>query len=232
MKKIRCIIIEDEPLASEKLANFIAKVTYLELVESFSNSTEGLTYLQNHHIDLLFLDIQMEVLTGIELLEVLSQKPSIIITSAYQEYALRGYEFQVSDYLLKPYSYTRFLQAIDKIQTQTKELPPSEPDFIFVKTEHRIEKVSLDDILYIEGMSDYLRVHTKHTKIMCLQKFSAFEEMLPKDRFVRVHKSFLVATNQIESIERQRIKIRDQLIPISHTYKEVFFNLLEKKGML
>lgn len=232
MKKTRCIIIEDEPLASEKLANFIAKVPSLELIDAFHNSTEGLAYLQQHPVDLLFLDIQMESLTGIELLEALTNKPSIIITSAYQEYALKGYEFQVSDYLLKPYSYARFLQAVTKVQQQRKQQTDGDSNFIFVKTEHRIEKVSLDDILFIEGMSDYLRIHTSQSKIMCLQKFSAFEKLLPSDRFVRVHKSYLVSVHQIENIERLRIKIGDQLIPISQTYKDQFFALLEQKGLL
>lgn len=232
MKTIKCIIIEDEPLASEKLANFISKVPTLELVDAFHNSTEGLSYLQQNAVDLVFLDIQMENLTGIELLEALSQKPAIIITSAYQEYALKGYEFEVSDYLLKPYSYARFLQAVSKVQNQNLKQTEPDANFIFVKTEHRIEKVALDDILFIEGMSDYLRIHTINTKIMCLQKFSAFEDKLPKDKFIRVHKSFLVAVHQIENIERLRIKIGDQLIPISQTYKDRFFELLEQKGLL
>ncbi|MCX6182759.1 MAG: LytTR family DNA-binding domain-containing protein [Bacteroidetes bacterium] len=233
---VTCILIEDEPLAAEKLVGFIKKVPFLELKENFQSSVLGLNYLKENSVDLVFLDIQMDSLTGIDLLESLSKKPAIILTTAFQEYALQGYELRVSDYLLKPYSFVRFLKAVDKVYD---ELLPSHPtpeiaqDCIFVKTEYRIEKVEIQNILYIEGMSDYLRIHLAGgKKIMSLQSFKSYEAILPKINFIRVHKSFLIAMDKIESIERQRVKIADQLIPISDTYKADFFARIENKGLL
>lgn len=233
---ISCIIIEDEPLAADKLEGFIKRSPYLELRESFRSSLQGLKYIKENPVDLVFLDIQMDEMTGIELLESLSHKPLIILTTAYQEYALRGYELQVSDYLMKPFDFTRFLKSVDKVyeeftlRTQTKDHRISS---IFVKTEYRIEKVTIDTILYIEGMSDYLRIHTTEGKqIMCLQKFASFEAALPEGLFARVHKSYLVAVDKINSIERSIIRIGEVRIPIGKTYQEKFFALLGKKGLL
>ncbi|HAA17115.1 MAG TPA: DNA-binding response regulator [Cytophagales bacterium] len=233
---LSCIIIEDEPLAAEKLEGFIKRSPYLELKASFRKSPEGLRYIKENPVDLVFLDIQMDEMTGIELLESLTQKPLVILTTAYQEYALRGYELHVSDYLLKPYDFTRFLKAVDKVYEEftLRTQSPSEPgNSIFVKTEYRIEKVLLDTILYIEGMSDYLRLHLNEGKpIMCLQKFAAFEATLPASRFVRVHKSYLVALDKIDSIERAIIRIGEATIPIGRTYQERFFALLGKQGLV
>lgn len=229
-----CIIIEDEPLAAEKLTGFIEKIPFLALSASFRNSLEGFHYLKEHAVDLLFLDIQMDGLTGIELLESLDRKPTVILTTAYQEYALKGYELHVSDYLLKPYPFARFLKAVNKVYDDwSKRLPSGDHKNIFIKTEYRIEKIAVDSILYIEGMSDYLRIHLADGhKIMCLQKFSAFEEALPCHQLIRVHKSFMVAIAKIDAIERLRIRIGDQLIPIGNTYKERFFELIQKNGLL
>ncbi|MGL1887322.1 MAG: LytTR family DNA-binding domain-containing protein [Reichenbachiella sp.] len=232
---LNCIIIEDEPLAAEKLEGFVEKVPFLKLVGSFRNSLEGLHYLKEHTVDLLFLDIQMDSLTGIELLESLSAKPSVVITTAYQEYAIKGYELHVSDYLLKPYSFTRFLKAANKVQDEVSNrfANTNQSKSIFVKTEYRIEKVMVESILYIEGMSDYLQIHLSDgKKIMCLQKFSAFEETLSTDQLIRIHKSFMISIDKIEAIERLRVKIGERLIPIGNTYKTDFFDLIEKKGLL
>jgi DNA-binding LytR/AlgR family response regulator len=158
---LTCIIIEDEPLAAEKLEAFVEKVPFLFLKSSFRNSLDGLYYLKEHTVDLLFLDIQMDGLTGIELLKAMTNKPSVILTTAYQEYALQGYELDVSDYLLKPYSFVRFLKAVNKVhdERQNRQNLTADNKSIFVKTEYRIEQISLDSILYIEGMSDYLQIH-------------------------------------------------------------------------
>ncbi len=232
---LNCIIIEDEPLAAEKLERFIEKVPFMTLSDSFRNSLDGLHYLKEHSVDVLFLDIQMDGLTGIELLESLSNKPSVILTTAYQEYALKGYELHVSDYLLKPYSFVRFLKAVNQVHDDLSKRAnvSSDSKSIFVKTEYRIEKIALDSILYIEGMSDYLQIHLINgKKIMCLQKFSAFEEVVSSNQLIRVHRSFMVALEKIDTIERLRIKIGERLIPIGNTYKDRFFDLIEKKGLL
>jgi DNA-binding LytR/AlgR family response regulator len=230
MDKYTCIIIEDEPLALEKTKDFVNKVPFLNLTATFDNALNGLTYLNNNKVDVLFLDINMDELSGIELLESSKINSQVIITTAYQEYALKGYELHITDYLLKPFTFNRFLQAVNKAQENLSQRSTEKQlDFIFVKTENRLEKIMISDILYIEGMRDYLRIHTSNKKIMTLQSFSELEQLIPAHLVCRVHKSYMVAVNKIESIERSRIKIADQIIPVSETYKEAFLQLINNK---
>jgi two-component system, LytTR family, response regulator len=230
MDKHTCIIIEDEPLALEKTKDFVNKVPFLHLSATFDNALTGLAYLNNNKVDLLFLDINMDELSGIELLESSKITSQVIITTAYQEYALKGYELQITDYLLKPFTFNRFLQAVNKAhENLVQRTLDAQPEFIFVKTENRLEKVMLNEIVYIEGMRDYLRIHTVNKKIMTLQNFSELEKLIPSILVCRVHKSYMVALNKIDSIERSRIKIADQLIPISETYKEAFLQLINSR---
>jgi DNA-binding LytR/AlgR family response regulator len=226
MTKISCIIIEDEPLALERAKGYIEKIPFLNLQGSFDNALDGLSYLKSNHVDLLFLDINMDELSGIQLLENVQFKGDVIITTAYDQYALKGYELNVTDYLLKPYSFERFLQAIDKIE-QKMPHKNSEQDYLFIKTENRLEKVNLKEILFIEGMGDYRRIHLPTKRIMTLQTFTEFEKIIPTNIICRVHKSYMVSIQKIESIERNRIKIQDQLIPISETYKSRLFDLIK-----
>ncbi len=234
--KLSCIIIEDEPLAAEKLKGFVQRSPYLELKETFRSSLNGLKFIKENPIDLVFLDIQMDEMTGIELLESLSVKPLVILTTAYQEYALKGYELHVSDYLLKPFDFARFLKAVDKVYEAfalRAQSGTTSTGCIFVKTEYRIEQVPIGTIRYIEGMSDYLRIHTTDGKpIMCLQKFAAFEEVLSENDFVRVHRSYLVAIDKIKSIERSVIKVGETTIPIGKTYQEHFYDIISRRGLL
>jgi DNA-binding LytR/AlgR family response regulator len=230
MDKYTCIIIEDEPLALEKTKDFVNKVPFLHLSATFDNALTGLAYLNNNKVDLLFLDINMDELSGIELLESSKITSQVIITTAYQEYALKGFELQVTDYLLKPFTFNRFLQAANKAQENlSQRIAEKQLDFIFVKTENRLEKININDILYIEGMRDYLRIHTVNKKIMTLQSFSDLEQLLPSHLVCRVHKSYMVAVNKIESIERSEIKIGAVIIPVSVTYKELLFQLINNK---
>lgn len=227
MDKYSCIIIEDEPLALEKTKDFVTKVPFLQLSATFDNALTGLAYLNNNKVDLLFLDINMDELSGIELLESSKINSQVILTTAYQEYALKGYELQITDYLLKPFTFNRFLQAVNKAQDNiVHRSSDPHPDFIFVKTENRLEKIMINEIIFIEGMRDYRRIHTTNKKIMTLQNFSEFEKTIPSSLVCRVHKSYMVALQKIESIEKGRIRIADQLIPISDTYKEIFFQLI------
>ncbi len=227
MDKLSCIIIEDEPLALEKTKDFVNKVPFLHLSETFDNALTGLAYLNNNKVDILFLDINMDELTGIELLESSKINSQVILTTAYQEYALKGYELQITDYLLKPFTLNRFLQAVNKARDNiNRRTADAVPEFIFVKTENRLEKIMLNEIIYIEGMRDYRRIHTINKKVMTLQNFSEFEKLIPASVVCRVHKSYMVALAKIESVERGRIKIGDQLIPISDTYKDEFFQLI------
>jgi DNA-binding LytR/AlgR family response regulator len=243
---VNCVAIDDEPLALDIIREYCNKVPFLNLSETFGNPLDSIQYLMNNHVDLLFLDIQMEQLTGIQLLNVLKTKPMVIFTTAYDSFALQGYELDAIDYLLKPISFERFIKAVDKvydklqlqhhIKTETVEQnqfiqPPAKDDYMFVKTEFRYEKVDFNDILYIEGMGDYLCIVTVKKKIMTLQGFKRMEESLPKNSFCRVHKSYIVAIDKIESVERNRIKIRDMLIPVSDSYKDCFNNILEKKKL-
>lgn len=231
MDKYTCIIIEDEPLALEKTKDFVNKVPFLHLSATFDNALTGLAYLNNNKVDVLFLDINMDELSGIELLESSKITSQVIITTAYQEYALKGYELQITDYLLKPFTFNRFLQAVNKAQDNLGNRSlEALPEFIFVKTENRLEKIMLNEIVYIEGMRDYLKIHTVNKKIMTLQNFSELEKLIPSSVVCRVHKSYMVALNKIDSIERSRIKIANQLIPISDTYKETFFKLINSRS--
>ncbi len=230
MDKYTCIIIEDEPLALEKTKDFVNKIPFLNLSATFDNALNGLTYLNNNKVDVLFLDINMDELSGIELLESSKINSQVIITTAYREYALKGYELRITDYLLKPFTFNRFLQAVNKAQENLSQRIIDKPiDFIFVKTENRLEKITINDILYIEGMRDYLRIHTVSKKIMTLQSFNELEQLLPPHLVCRVHKSYMVAVNKIESIERSELKIGSVIIPVSVTYKDLLFQLINNK---
>jgi DNA-binding LytR/AlgR family response regulator len=232
MDRYSCIIIEDEPLALKRTSEFVNKIPFLNLSGTFDNAINGLFYLRSNKVDLLFLDINMDELSGIELLESSKIDSQVIITTAYQEYALKGYELNVTDYLLKPFTFDRFLKAVTKAQDNINQSLISAPplESIFVKTENRLEKINISDILYIEGMRDYRRIHTVTKRIMTLQNFSELEQILPSNLVCRVHKSYMVGINKIESIERRRIKISDQIIPISETYIELFSQVINKRA--
>lgn len=229
--KINCIIIEDEPLALERTKNYVLKLPYLNLLSSFDNCINAFVFLKSNPVDLIFLDINMGEFSGIQLLETAIIKSEVIITTAYNEYALKGFDLNVTDYLLKPFSFERFLQAVNKCQVNIRkgEVIPDKY-FIFIKTEYRLEKLFLNEIIYIEGMRDYRRIHTINKKIMTLQTFKEFEQNIQSKIICRVHKSFMVALDKIDSIERDRIKIKDVIIPISETYKKLFFDLINQSS--
>lgn len=227
--KIRCILVEDEPLAQERGRQFIGKLGHLQLEGVFDNGLDALQYLKHHPVDLLFLDIQLGELSGIQLLEIAGTKAQVIITTAYPEYALKGFDLQVTDYLLKPYTLERFLQSVAKAEANLlKPASGQDKKFIFIKTEYRLEKVFLEDILYIEGMRDYRRIHTTKGKIMTLQTFGELETEIPSYQVCRVHKSWMVSVQRIQSIERDRIKIGEVFIPVSETYKKGFLEVIRR----
>lgn len=231
--KINCIAIEDEPLALKKIKEFIEQVNFLNLLEGFDNAIDAIGFLKKNTVDLIFLDIRMKKLSGIQFLESLQIKPKVIITSAYDEYALKGYELDVVDYLLKPFTLERFLKSVDKIYNQLNSSKSNKSnDYIFVKTEYRIEKIEIKDILYIQGMKDYLQIHTTNSKIMTLQTFKNLFEILPQIDFQRVHNSYIVSISKIENIERNRIRIGKDLIPISDSYKDKFYGILKERKIL
>jgi two-component system, LytTR family, response regulator len=226
MNSYSCIAVDDEPLALEKIVSFIERLPNLILKATFDKSVDALAWLSSNKTDLLFLDIQMETMTGLDLLAALPDRPQVILTTAYSEYALKGYEFEVTDYLLKPYSFERFAQAVNKATKRVSERTENHesiPDFIFVKADYRLVKIMLSEILYIEGMRDYRCIYTQTGKILTQQTFSSFEEQLPASMFARIHKSYMVSFPKIESIEKHRIKIGKELLPISESYREEFY---------
>ena len=233
--QINCIVIDDELPAIEQMEEYILRVPFLKLLRSFDNGIEPINFLQSNAVDVIFLDIEMEGFTGLQLIKTLRHPPKIILTTAYDQYAIKAFDLNVSDYLLKPISFERFMQSIDKIfdlfaktkPTNTQEAQYKR-DYFFVKTEFRMQRVDFNDILYIEGMKEYLRIHTTSEKIMTLQNFKSLEEVLPADNFIRVHKSYMVAINKIKSVEKNRISIAEEIIPVSDTYKDSFLMVLKK----
>ncbi|MBB2146562.1 response regulator [Pedobacter sp. LMG 31464] len=247
---LKCIAVDDEPLALDIIEDYVSKVPFLQLVKRTENAIEALQLVQAGGIDLVFLDIQMPDLTGIQFLKIASGKSNYILTTAYSQYALESYDLNVSDYLLKPIAFDRFYKAVEKVHNQLLKSEPAavatpEPvaqqnnnhntssvqDFIFVKTEHKIQKIQLDNILYIEGLKDYISIFTKTERVITLQNMKKMEETLPKGEFIRVHKSYIIALDKIESIERSRILIAGKTIPVGDTYRDEFFKLIDGKNI-
>ncbi|MBB5648304.1 LytR/AlgR family response regulator transcription factor [Pedobacter cryoconitis] len=247
---LKCIAVDDEPLALDIIEDYVSKVPFLELVTRTENAIEALQLVQAGGIDLVFLDIQMPDLTGIQFLKIANNKAKYILTTAYSQYALESYDLNVSDYLLKPIAFDRFYKAVEKVHNQHKNnaetvaVPAPAPmaapvaaaiqpvqDFIFVKTEHKIQKIELSDILYIEGLKDYISIFTKNERVITLQNMKKMEETLPSNQFIRVHKSYIIALDKIESIERSRITICGKIIPIGDTYRDEFFKRIENKNI-
>lgn len=232
---LSCLLIDDEPLAIQLLQDHVSKIPFLKLEGTFINPLEALISLNRNPVDLIFLDIQMPQLNGVQFMELLNQRSMVVITSAYQEYAIEGFEHNVIDYLLKPISFERFYRAVEKAHNnknphtalQTNQRFSSHAGYIFVKVENKMLRVELDDIIYIEGLKNYVSIFTKTQRIVTLQVMKQLEEILPPGRFVRVHKSFIVALAKIHSIERQEIHLKDKIIPIGHTYADHFFKVLE-----
>jgi two-component system LytT family response regulator len=245
--KFNCIIVDDEPLARNLLSDYVRKVPELNLVQALSSPLQVMDVLRNNEIDIMFLDVQMPDLTGIALLKVLQKKPLIVLTTAYSEYALEGYELDVADYLLKPITFERFLRTVDKVSQRlsertsaiaaTSNVLPSTPHkptsevsqpFVFVKDGTKLIKVRIDDILYVEGLKDYVTIHTKTQKVISLQRMKALEDELPADKFIRVHNSFIVAFHAIDVIHKNDVQVGATLIPIGETYKKSFREFIDK----
>ncbi|NJL74614.1 MAG: response regulator transcription factor [Saprospiraceae bacterium] len=242
---LSCMIVEDEPLARNLLEQYLSRIPALTLFKSIANPLEALDLLRDHEIDILFLDVQMPEITGISLLKILKKKPIIILTTAYSEYALEGYELDVTDYLLKPITFERFLKAIEKA-TQRIAFPKTEPsiqetepeisfqntsNFIFVKDGTKLVKVKLHEIMYVEGLKDYVILHTPQRKITTLQRLKALEELLPPTQFIRVHNSYIVAAEWIDTVDKEKIQIGKAFIPISDTYRKVFKAFIDKRHL-
>lgn len=240
--KLNCVIVEDEPLARNLLIDYVSKVPTLNLVEACSSPLTVIEVLRNNPVDILFLDVQMPEITGISLLKVLQKRPLVILTTAYSEYALEGYELDVADYLLKPITFERFLKAIDRVTQRLEgkatlkdkgdQVPPEHAQpFVFVKDGTKLVKVRLDDILYVEGLKDYVTIHTKTQKVVSLQRLKTLEDQLPPDKFIRIHNSFIVALNAIDVIHKGDVQIRDVMLPVGETYKKSFREFIDRNRM-
>ncbi|MHC2992881.1 chemotaxis protein CheY [Pontibacter sp. HJ8] len=242
--KLRCIVVDDEPLALDILETFIERLDNLELVCRCSNAVEAYNCLQAEHIDLIFLDIQMPKLTGIDFLKSIPNPPKVIFTTAYRDYALDSYELNAVDYLLKPIAFDRFLKAVSKVTaTEPKAaavapaaaIPPEisyKETFIYLKADKKMVKVMLADILYIESLKDYIRVKTEAKEIISYQKISFLEEKLPAEKFLRIHRSFIVALDKIQAFSATAVDIGKAEIPIGRFYKNEVLQVLGQNNLL
>ncbi len=236
-KKYNVVVVDDEFLARKLLQDYVSKVESLHLVATCSNAIEAFHALKDNAVDILLLDIQMPDITGLELVKTLEKKPAIIFTTAYSEYAVDAFNLGVIDYLLKPFDFPRFYQAIKKAFAQidaTKEKEESaspatvvteeSQDFIVVKADYKLYKINLDDLLYIEGQHEYVTFHTKQRRITALFALKDLEERLPSDRFVRVHKSFIVSFKYIQDLDKAHVTVADERIPVGSSYRNDLLN--------
>lgn len=221
---IKCLIIDDEPLAINIIKNYLEKIDDIELVKTFNNAIEALNFLKEHEVDLIFLDINMPLLDGLNFIKSLEKKPLIVITSAHEEYAIKTYELDVLDYLVKPISFPRFMQALNKVYRNMNaihSLSNSHFDrpFIFVKIEQKkLKKIFLDEILVVESLKDYLKINTLTNRYIIHQTLTSFTEQLPSDAFIRIHRSYTIAIDKVETIEGNSVEIAGIRYTIGRTY--------------
>ncbi|MFO7830241.1 MAG: LytTR family DNA-binding domain-containing protein [Bacteroidales bacterium] len=235
---MNCIVIDDEPYALNLIKDYVLKTPYLDLKEAFSDPFKALTFLSNNHVDLIFLDINMPDLSGIQLLESLPYQPKVIFTTAYPEYGAESYNYNAIDYLLKPIKYERFLKAVYKIQDhkrtekqeyQVNKTTNQDHGELFIKSGTKIHKVNMNDILYVEGAGNYMTVYLKDTKILTLLKMTDILNLLPSDKFIRIHKSYIVSFKHIDIIEKHQVVINKKTIPVGITFREHFFNKISNR---
>ena len=234
---MNCIIVDDEPLAIEVIESYLKKIDSIELVGTFRNAIKAFEFIQNNSVDLIFLDIQMPKLTGIDFLKSFQNLPKIILTTAYREYAIEGYELEIVDYLLKPISFERFMKAIGKVMCKQKpdtvtpqllEERKKENSFIFFKSEKKMVKVFLYDILYVESIKDYVRIKTPEKETITHQKISAMDGNLPNKNFIRIHRSFIINIEKIDCFSATEVEINGESLPIGRSYKNDTLRRLER----
>lgn len=232
---VRCIIVDDEPLAIEILESYVAKVEQLQLVGTFRNAVSAFTFLQQNSVDLIFLDIQMPKLSGIDFLKTLKHPPKVIFTTAFRDYAVQGFELEIVDYLLKPIPFERFLKAVAKVlhQPASQPAPNVKPDtlsdnYVYFKVDKKMIKTKMADVLYIESIKDYVKVKTSDKEIVTQQKISYLEESLPREQFLRIHRSFIVNLEKIDAYSATDVEIGKHSIPIGRNYKNDVMRILAK----
>lgn len=227
-RKFNVLIVDDEFLARKLLSEYVSKVDFLQLIDTCSDATKAMEVINEEHIDILLLDIQMPDISGMEMLKLMNNKPAVILTTAYSEYAVDAFALGVVDYLLKPFDYARFLQAVNKavstISTDTQS--DAVNDYLMVKADYKLYKVNFDDLLFIEGQHEYVTFHTKTKRITALYSLKNLEDTLPKDRFVRTHKSFIVSIKNIEDIDKVNVTVAGNKIPVGASYREALIERL------
>ncbi|WP_297093480.1 LytTR family DNA-binding domain-containing protein [uncultured Draconibacterium sp.] len=239
--KTKCLIIDDEPLARDLMRSHIEKLDNFEICAECGDAMKALQELHNHKIDLMFMDIQMPQITGIEFLRTLKNPPKVIITTAYREYALEGFELDVVDFLLKPITFERFLKSVNKYyQSVQDDVPTSQPiastngntdeAFIYVKENKKVLKVHLNEILYVEGLSEYVQIYTTEKKIITKTSMTHMSEKLPDSGFMRIHKSFIVSLSKIEAFTSTSIEVPGKELPIGRSYKNAVLEVLQLQG--
>lgn len=238
---LSCLIIDDEQGAIDILKNFVEKTPFLKLIHSTTNPVEAISFVQNQKIDLIFLDIHMPQISGLDFMKVVQGKSKVILTTAYSEFALEGFENEALDYLLKPIPFERFLKATQKALNATPFASPALPavekqdDYIFVKTENKgkMIKINFNEIIYVEGLKNYLSIYVKDERIITLLNMKDLEERLPQKHFMRVHKSYLVSMDKIKAVDGNQIILKDMkaYVPLGETYRTPFFNALQEKMM-
>ena len=242
MEKIRCAVVDDEPLALGLMASYVKKTPFLELVGSYSSAVQAMQEMHDNPVDLIFLDIQMPELNGLDYSRMISPQTRVVFTTAFNQYALDGYKVNALDYLLKPISYPDFLLAANKAQewfrlvkqSQQSEKKENQDEklSIFVKSDYKLIRIELKNILYVEGLKDYVKIYEENTgrPVISLMSMKAMEEMLPADRFMRVHRSYIVQKEKIRIIEHNRIVFGNTYIPIGDSYKQAFQDFLNKRS--
>ncbi len=232
----KCIIVDDEPPATRILENYIGKVNFLEKAGVFNDSLKALEFLNTQSVDVIFLDIQMPQLTGLQLSRIISKNIKVIFTTAYPDFALEGFELNAVDYLLKPISFERFYQAVSKLNSEPKIEVSNQtnlPDFLFVKTDgkNKFQKIFLSDILYVESLQNYVCIHTSKQQIITHSSLKNVIESLPENNFIQIHKSFVVSLKHIESTDNFSVFINAKELPIGATFKDAFFDKIEENKM-
>lgn len=233
MKKLKCLVVDDEPVARKIVQEFVEQVPYLEFAGQLESAVKLELFLQSHVIDILFLDIEMPKLTGLEFLKRSDVQPLVILTTAFPEYALEGYELDIIDYLLKPIAFSRFLKATQKAkeycELKNTTIPNSFASYLFVRSEKRIEKIEWKDILYIESLGNYVNIYTDSKKIVAYLTLKGLETQLPPNEFIKTHQSFLVNISRINAIEGNAIKINNASLPISRNYRDALMQIVEQR---
>jgi len=233
MKKLSCIIVDDEPVARKILHEFVEQVPFLDMQGKFENAMKAEAFLKSNAVDMIFLDIEMPKVSGLQFLQKLDIEAMVILTTAFPQYALEGYELDIIDYLLKPFALSRFLKAVQKAkdfyQMKTRTTGAPLPSYIFIKSDKRIEKIELNDILYAESVGNYVSVYTDRKKIIAYLTMKSLESQLPADEFIKIHQSYLVNCSKIDSIEGNEIKIGGKPLPMSRNYRDMVMKIVNQR---